>query len=85
MEALVTFSLSETKSTLVVPKDAVVNVQNKQVVYTVVEGKAIPVDVDVLGYYDGEASIKGNVKSGDQVVIRGNERLRPGVLIQILK
>jgi RND family efflux transporter MFP subunit len=85
MEARVTFNLSETKPALVVPKDAVVTVQDKQIVYTVVEGKAIPIDVDVIGYYDGDASIKGNVKPGDQVVIRGNERLRPGAQIQILK
>ena len=85
MEALVTFKLSETKNALVVPKDAVVTVQNKQVVYTVVEGKAIPVYVDVLGYDDGDASIKGKIKPGDPVIIRGNERLRPGVPIQVLK
>jgi RND family efflux transporter MFP subunit len=85
MEALVTFILSEAKRALVVPKDAVVTVQNKQVVYTVVDGKAIPADVDVLGYYDGDASIKGSIKPGDQVVIRGNERLRPGVSVQILR
>ncbi|HIJ56180.1 MAG TPA: efflux RND transporter periplasmic adaptor subunit [Deltaproteobacteria bacterium] len=85
MEALVTFKLSETKNALVVPKDAVVTVQNQQVVYTVVEGKAIPVNVDVLGYDKGDASIKGKIKPGDPVIIRGNERLRPGVPIQILK
>jgi RND family efflux transporter MFP subunit len=85
MEARVTFKLSETKNALVVPKDAVVTVQNKLVVYTVVEGKAIPVGVDILGYDDGDASIKGKIKPGDPVIIRGNERLRPGVPIQILK
>ena len=85
MEALVTFSLSEKKNALLVPKDAVVTVQDKQVVYTVVDGRAKPIVVDVVGYYDGNASIKGNLKPGGLVVIRGNERLRPGVLIQILK
>ena len=85
MEALVTFKLSETKNALVVPKDAVVTVQNKLVVYTVVEGKAVPVRVDILGYDDGDASINGKINPGDPVIIRGNERLRPGVSIQILK
>jgi RND family efflux transporter MFP subunit len=85
MEALVIFSLSEKKNALLIPKDAVVNVQEKQVVYTVVEGRAKPIVVDVVGYYEGNASIKGNLKPGDPVVIRGNERLRPDVLVKILK
>jgi RND family efflux transporter MFP subunit len=85
MEALVTFSLSEKKNALLVPKDAVVTVQDKQVVYTVVEGRVKPIVVDVIGYYDGDASIKGNLKPGDPVVTRGNERLRPNVAVQILK
>jgi RND family efflux transporter MFP subunit len=85
MEARVTFKLSETQNALVVPKDAVVTVQNKPVVYTVVEGKAIPVRIDIIGYDDGDASIKGKIEPGDPVIIRGNERLRPGVSVQILK
>jgi RND family efflux transporter MFP subunit len=85
MEALVTFSLSEKKNALLVPKDAVVTFQDKQVVYTVLDGKAMPIAVDVVGYFEGNASIKGNLKPGDPVVIRGNERLRPNVPVQILK
>jgi hypothetical protein len=40
--------------------------------------------VQVLGYYDGSVAIEGPVNPGDQVVVRGNERLRPGQPVKIL-
>jgi len=85
MEALVTFNLSETKHTLVVPKDAVVAAGNKRLVYSVIDGKAVPVVVNVIGYYDGDVAVEGSLKPGTRVVVRGNERLRPGVPVQIQK
>ncbi len=85
MEALVTFTLAGTKTALVVPKDAVVTAGNDRLVYTVEEGKAQPVKVSVLGYYDGDVSVEGNLAPGARVVVRGNERLRPGIPVQILK
>jgi len=41
--------------------------------------------VKILGYYDGGVAVEGNLKPGDQVVIRGNERLRPGQLVTIIE
>ena len=78
MEAMATFNLAGEKNALVAPKDAVVSAGNKKLVYTVVDGKAVPVTVDILGYYEGAVASKGKLKPGDMVVIRGNERLRPG-------
>ena len=85
MEATVTFNLKNKKQALLVPKDAVVTVGNERLVYLVADGKTVPVNVSILGYYDGDVAIKGTLKSGDQVVIRGNERLRPGQPVLILK
>jgi len=78
MEAMVTFNLAGKRTTMLAPKDAVVTAGNKKLVYTVAGGKAVPVEVDVLGYYGGDVAIEGKLKPGDMVVIRGNERLRPG-------
>lgn len=78
MEAVATFNLTGKKEALVAPKDAVVSAGKSKMVYTVVDGKAVSVPVEVLGYYGGDVAVKGNLKPGDQVVIRGNERLRPG-------
>ena len=78
MEAVATFDLSERFTALMVPKDAVVTAGDRSLVYRVNDAKAFPVSVTVEGYHDGSAVVTGNLKAGDMVVIRGNERLRPG-------
>ena len=56
---------------------------NNRLVFSVTDGKAVPVNVKVIGYYNGNAAVKGDLKPGDQVVIRGNERLMPGQNVKI--
>ena len=85
MEAAVTFNLSSTKSAMLVPKDAVVTAGNSRLVFLVAGGKAIPVNVKILGYYDGNVAVEGNLQPGGRVVVRGNERLMPGQAVQVIK
>jgi RND family efflux transporter MFP subunit len=83
MEANALFSLDGGKSALLVQKDAVVPAGDNKMVFTIKDGKAFPVMVKVLGYYDGNAAVEGDLKPGDKVVIRGNERLRPGQPVMV--
>ena len=83
MEVMVTFNLAEQKNALLVPKDAVVTSGDNRLVIMVSDGKAVPVPVKILGYYDGDVAVEGNLAPGTQVVIRGNERLRPGQPVSI--
>lgn len=83
MEANVLFSLGSGRSALLVQKDAVVPAGDNKMVFTIKDGKAFPVMVKVLGYYDGNAAVEGDLKPGDKVVIRGNERLRPGQTVMV--
>lgn len=85
MEAMVTFNLSEQKDALLVPKDAVVTAGDSRLVFMVAAGKAVPIPVKILGYYDGDVAIEGNLVPGSQVIIRGNERLRPGQPVSVTK
>ena len=85
MEAMVTFNLAAQKSALLVPKDAVVTAGNNRLVFMVNDGKAIPVPVKILGYYDGNVEVAGKLAPGSKVVIRGNERLRPGQPVSVIK
>ena len=78
MEAVATFDLSEKFTALMVPKDAVVTAGDQSLVYRVADGKAFPVPVGVEGYHGGLAAVSGGLNAGEMVVIRGNERLRPG-------
>ena len=83
MEASVTFHLADRKKALLVPKDAIVTNGALRHVVTVVEGRAMPVGVKIYGYYGGSVAVEGKLQPGDQVVIRGNERLRPGQAVAI--
>lgn len=69
---------------VVVPKDAVVTQGEKSHVVAVREGKAAIVPVE-RGPAAGEVMVvKGALKVGEQVVIRGNEALREGDVLMIL-
>jgi RND family efflux transporter MFP subunit len=85
MEAMVTFNLGAQKSALLVPKDAVVTAGNNRLVFIVNDGKAMPVPVKILGYYDGDVEVAGKLAPGSKVVIRGNERLQPGQPVSVIK
>lgn len=84
MAATVTFSVGEKRTVLLLPKDAIVTSGNRRLVYTIAEGKAVPVPVKVLGYYENDAAIQGGLEPGQQVVVRGNERLRPGQAVKVI-
>jgi multidrug efflux pump subunit AcrA (membrane-fusion protein) len=85
MEAIVTFNLANKKSALLIPKDAIVTAGENRLVFVVIDGKAVPVPVTILGYYDGDVAVVGDLKPGAQVVIRGNERLKPQQAVTVLK
>jgi multidrug efflux pump subunit AcrA (membrane-fusion protein) len=85
MEAMVSFNLATQKKALLVPKDAVVTAGDNRLVFLVNKGKAISVPVKITGYYDGDVAVEGNLNPGDEVVIRGNERLRPGQPVFVQK
>jgi RND family efflux transporter MFP subunit len=77
MEAKATFNLSTTKNALLLPKDAIV--------FIVTDGNAVPVNVKVLGYYNSNVAVEGNLTPGAMVVVRGNERLQPGQAVSVSK
>ena len=80
---MVTFYLTTKKNAILLPKDAIATAGTNKLVYLVADGKAVPVSVEILGYYDGNVAVEGNLKPGAKVVIRGNERLRPGQAVMV--
>jgi RND family efflux transporter MFP subunit len=81
----VSLAIGEPDSVLAVPKDAVVNIGQDHLVYVVREGKAQPLPVKLGNASDGMIEVKGPLEPGMQVVVRGNERLRPGQPVQIIQ
>ena len=83
MEARVTFSLDDIRMVHLVPKDAIVTSGDNRTVFSLKDGQAVSVAVKIQGYYGGNVAVEGDLKSGDQVVVRGNERLRPGQAVVV--
>ena len=84
MVARVSFPIGEPTSVKLVPKDAVVTQNNANFVYVVVDGAVQPVPVTTGTAYDGRIQVLGPVETGQQVVIRGNERLMPNQPVKIV-
>ena len=74
----------EKKTTLTIPRDAIVLRRNSTAVFRInSDNKAEQIQV-TLGLSEGELiEIIGKVNEGDQLVIRGAERLQPGQTVNI--
>ncbi len=81
--ARVTLTVGEQQNVLLVPKDAVVTQGPRQIVYAIRDGKATPVPIQRTTFHAGSVVVIGALKPGEPVVIRGNERLRPGQAVQV--
>lgn len=70
------------EKSVIVPRDALVPRGPKRILFRVQQQDGVPIAemLEVtLGRYFGEAvEVFGDLRAGDRVVIRGNERLRPG-------
>ncbi len=78
MEARVVLPKGLGGKTMIVPRDAIISSQGQMVVWAVVDGKAVPMPIYVVGYRGLEAGVKSKtLQEGMDVVVKGNERLQP--------
>ncbi len=86
MEVRVTLPAGKRQKALTVPRDAVITAYGNTVVYAVNDSKAAMIPVKIIGYNGMTAGIQGQgLAEGMNVVIKGNERLRPGQPVMIQK
>ncbi len=79
MQARLILPAGNKEKAMIVPRDAVITVSGKTVVFAVVEAKAKMIPVKVAGYTGMNAGVHGEgLRAGMKVVIKGNERLRDG-------
>ena len=77
MSARVSFLLGDTEEVMLVPKDAITDSSGVKMLFVIRDGAAVPVPV-ITGIEDGSSvRVEGEVNVGEQVVVRGNERLQP--------
>lgn len=70
--------ISAPREVLVVPKDALVQAQGGWSVFVNQDGKAMPRTVEIGAALNNSFEVLSGLSEGDEVVVRGNERLRPG-------
>jgi RND family efflux transporter MFP subunit len=92
MIARVALPLGEPRPSLVVPKDALVLGGASPNLMVVVPSSekadqltvaSVPVRTGIAS--GNEIEVMGDVQPGDRVVVRGNERLRPGMIVQVME
>ena len=79
----VTFPLGRPYSAMLVPKDALVTIDNHKFIFVYQNDIVKMTMVQVKGYHEDMAEISGDLKPGFLVVTRGNERLRDGQKVVI--
>jgi RND family efflux transporter MFP subunit len=71
--------VGESRSAVAVPKDALVSQGRNQMIFVIdAENTARAIPVETGGSVGGWVAVTGAVSAGDQVIVRGNERLQPG-------
>ena len=79
-----TLSLDNKFTGLAVSKDAIVRQGPQTMVYTVAEGKAVPVPVVTTSTSGKLVAVQSDMlREGTPVVIRGNERIYPGAAVNV--
>lgn len=78
------FQLAASDSGVVVSRDAVLETQERARVFKIVEQRAESMQVRVLARGTDKLLVAGDgLQVGDQVVVRGNERLRDGQTVKL--
>jgi HlyD family secretion protein len=92
MFARATLTVGQTASALLVPKDAIVLGGPTPMVFVADPAskgggaaKARPVSVQLGAAWEGYLQVKGELKAGESVVVQGNERLRPGQDVVVVR
>ena len=82
MFARVRLTLSDTGDAVVVPEQAVAMQGEDQIMFRVVDGRALRTKVEVGQRRDGKAEIIEGVSATDTIVIAGWQRLRDGAAVR---
>jgi membrane fusion protein (multidrug efflux system) len=85
MSARVVFNISRGDSVTLVHKDAIITGPTGRTVFLALDDKAVARTVKPGLAYSGYVEIKGDLKPGDLVIVRGNERLRDGQPVKVIR
>lgn len=84
MFARVSLILGEQRDSLLVPEEAVVEEDGKAFVYTVAEDRAVRRAVSRGWAQNGFVAVAKGIEEGEQIVVAGQHRLKPGMKVRVL-
>jgi len=85
MSSTVYIPTSEKKELAIIPRDALVQFQGKDFVYSVKDNKAAIMPVNIVTFFDDKVGADNpSFVPGMVVVVEGNERLRPGQPVTVV-
>ena len=82
MFARVRLTIADSGETIVVPEQAVAMQGEDQVMYKVIDGRALRTKVEVGQRRDGKAEIIEGIGAGDTIVVAGWQKLRDGAAVR---
>lgn len=84
MEARAQLPAGEKVTGLLVPRDALIRQSGQDILFLAEEGAAKMIPVAILGYRGLQVAVDGDgLTAGQQVVVKGNERIRDGQAIRL--
>ncbi len=79
MQAQLDLEKSRNTQVLLVPRDSLIKRFGKDVVFIIKDNKAQMLQVEVISYEENKIAVSSTeLNVGDQVITKGNERIRPG-------
>jgi membrane fusion protein (multidrug efflux system) len=78
----VALAVATRDNAVVVPEDALVAEGTRQFVYVVADGRALRREVQLGLRMQSEVEIREGVKQGDQLVVRGHQRIRHNIPVR---
>ena len=85
MSARVVFAIEHSGTSVLVHKDALVSGPMGHMVYLAEQDQARARSVTVGMAHQGYVAVEGDIAAGDLVIVRGNERLRDGQAIRVIR
>ncbi len=86
MSAEVSLPTNTKSEQLLVPRDALVTFNGQKFVYSIKEGKAAIIPIEIVSFSGDQAAIKSPyIQAGMPIVIEGNERLRPDQPVTVIE
>ena len=85
MQSTVQIPIGKNFESLLVPRDAIVIRNFEKGVYKIINDTVKYIPIQIIGYSGGNIAIKSNIiEVGDNVVIKGNDKVKDGSKIQIV-